>query len=446
MPFWFNPRLRRLCWVVTLVAVPCAANGAELLPWRLPPIAMSTPKRLPAVPPPAVPQPVALPAEDPPVAISFAVRLPVVPPPVVPPRAVSLHAVAPTDSPAADRAVSPSSVPPVAVSPALERDLAPSIDPLGMLRSGIVTDWNDIGSVLPAAAEQAAVLVRRASTRASRGALYSAKHDLEDSLIILSQALDTFHETTEFTRCLREGLWAVEEASDFSPMQGTQRMTVNVSNTILKHRSKIITSDEAAHLSALEAERKYYAFAQEQLAASMGGSPVGAHAIYGLGKLYMGMSQLDGKGERLYAPRAMTMHQTALLIDHLHGLAANELGFLLARSGRLRDACDVLRHSASSNGPPDAWRNLADVYDRLGDADLAQHARAQWQRSAQLANAQSTPVVTAPNGLTIRWVDKATFERGTSGGTVQPMPPAPTQVPEATPPTRFAGSPSRFAW
>lgn len=392
MPFWFNPRICRLFWAVTLVAVPIAASGAELLPWRLPPIAMSTSKRLPDV-----------------------ARLP-------------------------ERAPTP------IVDRLPERELIPSINPVGMLRSGVVTDWNDTNTLLPAAAEQSATLVRHASTLAGRGALYSARHDLEGSLLILSQALDAFHATTEFTRCLREGLWAMEEASDFSPTSATQRMTIDVGNTILKHRSKIIVAQEAARLSPLEAERKYYTFAQEHLAAAVCGSHVGAHAIYGIGKLYIGMSQLQANGDRLYGPRAMMMQQTALLVDHSHGLAANELGVLLARSGRLREACDMLRHGAANNGPPDTWRNLADVYDRLGAMDLAQHARVEWQRSAQFANSQSNPVVTAPNGLTIRWVDKITFERGSSGSTAQPMVPAPTLTPEPTPPTRYAGRPMRFAW
>ena len=386
MPFWFNPRLCRLLWAVTLVAVPIATNGAELLPWRLPPIA-STAMRLPAM------------------------RLPETP-------------------------------------YSSDRYQFPSISPVGMLRSGVVTDWNDMNTHLPAAAERSATLVRRASTLAGRGALYSARHDLEASLLILSQALDAFHGTTEFTRCLREGLWAMEEASDFSPTEGMQRMSVDVRNTVSKHRSKVILADEAAQLSPLDAERKYYAFAQEHLAASVGGSTVGAHAMYGIGKLYMGMVQLEANGERLHGPRAMMMHQTALLVDHSHSLAANELGVLLARSGRLREACDVLRHGAASNGPPDTWRNLADVYDRMGAMDLAQHARVEWQRSAQFANQQSTQVMTAPNGLAIRWVDKATFERGTSGSLVQPMAPTPTQMPETTPPTttRFAGRPMRFGF
>jgi tetratricopeptide (TPR) repeat protein len=306
------------------------------------------------------------------------------------------------------------------------------VDPIESLPSQVNHNWNDPNSLLPAAAEQAAQLVRRASTRASRGAIYSARQELETSLSTLSQALDAHYATTAFSQCLRESWLAMDEAKDFSPDPTAQRMTLDVPLTVSRHRSHVLSAEDAKSLSPIDAARKYYAYAQEHLVASLGGSPIGAHALFGMGKLYMGMCESDSDAERVYGPRSMMMHQSALLIDGSHYLAANELGVLLARFGRLREAREVFGHSLAIGALPVTWKNLADVHDRLGEVELAHQARAEWQRTAQLAQSQTPNAFTTPNGLTVHWVDKATFERGLFNGGVNSQPtaaPAPVTAP-----------------
>jgi tetratricopeptide (TPR) repeat protein len=299
-------------------------------------------------------------------------------------------------------------------------------------------DWSDSTSVLASASEQAAQLVKRASTRASRGAIYSARHELEASLTTLSQALDSHYDSTAFSQCLHDGLQAMKEAEDFSPTSSVDRSALDVPLIVKRHRSRVLTADEAEVSSAIEAARKYYSYAQEHLVAAVGGSPVAAHALFGMGKLYMGMSQSDSDAERVYGPRAMMMHQSALLIDGSHHLAANELGVLLARFGRLREARDVFQHGLAVNSLPATWRNLADVHERLGEGQLAIQARAEFQRTSQLAQQQNPNSFTAPNGLTVQWVDKATFERGFSNGVLNSQP---TATPAARP--NVANRPAR---
>ena len=382
MQFCFNARLCRLFWATIVLSAPFAVEGVEppsLAPQRLPPVTLPTARTSRLIP-------------------------------VDPPRSILQAELS------IERATQ--SAPDIR-SESLTATTLPgqSIDPLELVRSLVTPHWNDPTTSLPAAADQAAELVKRASTRASRGALYSARHELEVSLSILSQALDTHHGTNAFTQCFRQGLLAMEEAGDFSRAPTMQR-TIDVALTVSKHRCGVLSAKDVHGLSPVGAARKYYAYAQEHLAASAGGAPVAAHALFGLGKLYMGMCQSEVDTERLYGPRAMMMHQTALVVDGSYYLAANELGVLLARFGRHSDARDVFKYGLSIHSTPETWNNLADIHDRLGEGELAQLARAEGHRAGQLSNSHDPSIVTIPNGLNVRWVDKSMFERGiiNSGG------------------------------
>jgi tetratricopeptide (TPR) repeat protein len=60
------------------------------------------------------------------------------------------------------------------------------------------------------------------------------------------------------------------------------------------------------------------------------------------------------------------------------------LGVLLARSGQLEEARDLLKQSLRVNPATQSWANLAKVHARLNEPQLAQLAKAEFIRTAQL--------------------------------------------------------------
>jgi hypothetical protein len=210
------------------------------------------------------------------------------------------------------------------------------------------------------------------------------------------------------------------EANDFTPARARGQLNLDVALIAARHRTPALTSAEASGCTPTEAARRYYAFAQQRLVASAGGSPIAAHAFYGMGKLYANLSESDSAARRPYDPRSMLLQQTALLIDNSHSLAALELGVLLARAGRLTEARDVLQPGAARQSLPATWLQLAHVHDQLGETEFANQARVEWNRLAQSSGRGAPATVTAPNGMTVRWVDKATFER--EGGDLNSTP------------------------
>jgi uncharacterized protein HemY len=163
-------------------------------------------------------------------------------------------------------------------------------------------------------------------------------------------------------------------------------------------------------MTPLDALRRYYAFAQQQLAQAGAGEPAASMALYGLGKLHMALAEKPDQAHRMNGPKAMSLHQAALAVSPQNHMAANELGVLLAQYGQLQDARRVLLQSIRARPLPEAWHNLSVVHERLGEIQLAQQAR----REAELANRRTRDRRAAAHmsqvGALIRWVDAAEFD------------------------------------
>jgi tetratricopeptide (TPR) repeat protein len=177
----------------------------------------------------------------------------------------------------------------------------------------------------------------------------------------------------------------------------------------------------------LVALQRYYTYAQEQLAEACGNEPTASMALYGMGKIHTLLARRSGEFETLHGPKAMAMHQAALLVDPNNYRAANELGVLLARYSQLDDARRVLLHSLSIYPQAESWHNLSVVHERLGENDLARRARYEWQ----LVRERRNGVAVADNTVEspVQWVDSNTFARISSASRGQNEPPPPTQPP-----------------
>jgi hypothetical protein len=97
----------------------------------------------------------------------------------------------------------------------------------------------------------------------------------------------------------------------------------------------------------------------------------------------------------------MALYQAALICEPQNFRAAHELGVLLASTGQLELARNMLLGSASASPQPMMWKNLAVVHSRLGETQLAAEAH---QKASVLE--QTSPNANAP---AVQWVDPATF-------------------------------------
>ncbi|MGC4003756.1 MAG: hypothetical protein QM811_11775 [Pirellulales bacterium] len=154
--------------------------------------------------------------------------------------------------------------------------------------------------------------------------------------------------------CMLAGLAALEEAQDF--VADSPAVALSVRDRAAGHRTTVLHGQPLNEMTPLEALEHYMAYAHRQLTIAGGDLLPAADAYYALGKLHMLSISSDSGQARLETLRTTTLFQAAMVIEPKHALAANELGVLFARVGRLDDAKSALRHSASLAAHPSTWR------------------------------------------------------------------------------------------
>ena len=265
---------------------------------------------------------------------------------------------------------------------ASEPTVAPpnQLEETGILAWGASTPTPELFAV----ARQVDAHVARGIQMAERGASYTARAEFLQALRLSADALDSQRETTAHRRALSAGLAALDEAKSFLGPSGGVSTNLTVAEIVAGHHTPLLKrGDDLTGIAPADAMQRYFTFAQEQLASAGGDLAPAAAALYALGKLEMlSLPARAGAIGSIESARAVVYFQAALVIQPQHALASNELGVLLARHGRLRDARAVLSHSVSIRPEPSAWHNLAVVHAELGEIDLAQRAEQQSKQSA----------------------------------------------------------------
>jgi tetratricopeptide (TPR) repeat protein len=249
---------------------------------------------------------------------------------------------------------------------------------------------------------------RKAFRLASRGARFSARAEFVRALRLIAQGLDSERQCRAYSEALRSGLRAIEEVEDFIPTGSQLESDLRMREIIDRHRTTILKKylrrpsqttrpgDQAGWSSQppapalptpMEAVDTYLRYAQEQLSIAAGGEIAGSMALHGLGKLYAGRkgAELDISGSQ-----AIACFKSATFVCPQNYLAQNDLGVLLARTGRAGKACQVFEKSITLTPRPETMANLAAVYTSIG-----RKAEAQQIASILAAYKKSTPTCSA---------------------------------------------------
>jgi tetratricopeptide (TPR) repeat protein len=277
---------------------------------------------------------------------------------------------------------------------------------------------------MQAVLEQAEERLRQGFKLAERGALYLARAEFVGVLELIAQANDLQRGTQFYTESLTAGLAALEESRDFVRTRPMGKQ-LDIELIVSGHRTQILKQADQT-ISPLVAARRYYTYAQEQLAGAAGGEARSSIALYGLGKAAT-ISGENAPAEKMqWTAQAMVLHQAALMADRGNFRAANELGVILARNGDWLHARNLLVHSVRLSPHPSTFRNLAVAHTRLGETQLAAAA------SQQAIALERTGLHS--RGPAVQWVDPVTFA-GSAPPSNAVMPPVAQNgaAPTATP-------------
>ena len=230
--------------------------------------------------------------------------------------------------------------------------------------------------------------VEYGKTLSRRGAAFTARQEFLAAMQLIATANDKTSGDNRHTKALRLAMLTIKEAGDFSVTSSEQQIQMDVSSVVESHRCRVLTVDQAANLSPVQAMNRYFAKAQEQLDLAGGRNVVSAEVFYCMGKLHTVLS----RNKKVLGPydtaRSVVYHQAALLSDSQHHRSSNELGVLLARSGRLEQAKMLFERSLMTQPTVRTWQNLAEAHRRLGEVEFANQAANEVQ---MLASSQLPP-------------------------------------------------------
>ncbi|MEM8678768.1 MAG: hypothetical protein AAGF97_05340 [Planctomycetota bacterium] len=232
-------------------------------------------------------------------------------------------------------------------------------------------------------ARQMAAMLQEGNRLAERKAIYAAEMKFNEALQVLTQCLDTQLGRQYHTRALHQGLQAISEAEDFSnltPARGD--LAQHLQGFIAGHQTPVLQKCPPNGLTTLVATQRYHEFAYQQLTTAGGRNPLASEVLFACGQI-RNIRDAENPHNLTGSPSCIPFLQAAVTVHAGNARAANELGVLLARCGRLREAADVLSFALQQNPNPLLMANLADVQERLGNATLAIEMRQQLAMATQ---------------------------------------------------------------
>ncbi len=235
--------------------------------------------------------------------------------------------------------------------------------------------------------------LQRGIELAQQRSFYSSHTRFIEALRIVAQSLDKLACSNEHAPALRRGLQAYEEAVDFQSRSDQPDLDINLNNLINRHDTSVLHHVILDDWNWEQCLREYMSFAQREIVHAVGGEPLAADALLGLGQLQAHLQPGNREAADIRTHRALMLYQAALIVDQEHYTAANELGVLLARNGQLEEAVTVLQHCVRLSPQPIAWQNLAVVHSRLGQAEQAKRARRASDEARLAKNTNRQPVV-----------------------------------------------------
>ena len=233
---------------------------------------------------------------------------------------------------------------------------------------------------------------------ARRGAVYGAKQEFLSALKLVAQSIDQMRGGDMYANAFFEAVQAIRESDDFYNAQAQQHRKVDVVAIAKGHRSKVTDPSYLKGLNPMQAMQMYYDFVQDRLVACSGNTIVAGEALYCLGKLHQVNSKDPIDGSQIDNAKSVVYYNAAVNCDPKNYKSANELGVLLARSGRLVESKNLFLSSLKVHQVSKVWANLASVHRQLGENDLAQLADTEYRRMLE-----------GPAANRIIWVQPETF-------------------------------------
>lgn len=287
--------------------------------------------------------------------------------------------------------------PPINIEPAMQRPNVKAVS-LQSSSSDGQTSWliqpetphtPKLGGNEPELPPHVARRMNYAFDLAQRGATYSATTEFQAVLGLCALEIDSRDGGTARRDALRQGLIALDEADQFGGDQVDWHDSADVRRIAVGHTTPVLNQPGQPPVDSVQAVQAYYAYAEQRLYYACAGLPGASMAYYGMGRTMT----VPGSHVVRAAGKAALLYRVAMQVSPQNVLAGNELGVLLAQHGQLNEAEQVLQYCVATRPTPEAYRNLAAVYDRKGDPRSSQAVMAAGEALAANERANKQPSI-----------------------------------------------------
>jgi hypothetical protein len=236
-------------------------------------------------------------------------------------------------------------------------------DPMAMANAPSISELRSV-ALPPDVERRARGMLEDATELANRGALFAAHEEFIRVMRLVAQSLDAVLGRPFHAEALAAGLRALDEAQAFGMKGKHAEADIYLAGFIAGHQTPVLKSVDPSTLTPLLAMQRYYEYAYAQLTIAGNDERIASDALFALGRIEALMMEQQPDSSN-GSSKAIALYQSALAVNGSNSRAANELGVLLARSGRLREARDIFAHAAQRQPIPMIEQNLRGVESQL---------------------------------------------------------------------------------
>jgi Tfp pilus assembly protein PilF len=199
-------------------------------------------------------------------------------------------------------------------------------------------------------------------------------------------------------------------------------------------------------LTPLAAAQHYRAYAEKCLTEASQGHPWFSELYYCIGRTLQAQGDSDKGSSDALMQQALTYYRSAHAIQPVNANNANQLGYVLLRMDRPREAFVQLSEAVRlPNCPLEGWQNLVQASSRLGDQRTAQWAAQNYAALRAQGKESSAPTGTLVEVDPRQFAALSPYASGPRPSMMPTQPPAaqpPAQSQAQAPPARTASAPA----
>ncbi len=250
--------------------------------------------------------------------------------------------------------------------------------------------WQAVG-------EELAIRLKRCEELLQRRAYLSAMEESNRAIIYLSRVIDLRQNSFLSEPSWANAQQAFREAREFTSVERIANDPERFTRFINSHETPVLHGADLKGLTPFAALQSYHEFAMHSLVDASQGHPWFSELYYCIGRTLQAESESGTAQSDTLLREALVYFRAAQEISPGNATNSNQLGYVLLKMDRPSEAMTQLSHTVRMKDCPlEAWQNLVQASQRLGDKQTEQ-----WARQSYVALKSRGALPSGPTGTMI---------------------------------------------